>query len=282
MGKYPIAPVFIFNQNVTYQFLENISRQINQPAREAELKVEEAQILAVPGQVGYSLDIPASIESISRAILNPQDNIIPLSVHEIQPDMLDASQFAITAQSLLSSPLELTLANEEDGTAQSWKFMPQEVAAMLTFERVKTDYQTSFEVKLNENILENVLTSLSTSVNRPVENPKFIFNDQTRQLELLQPGRAGRTLNVARSISAIQSGIQNGSHSIPLECDRIEPAVKNDVRGDQLGIRELIHSEVSYFTVRRRKGFKISKLLPTASTACWLHRVKTFNGPSDG
>ena len=118
---------------------------------------------------------------------------------------------------------------------------------MLTFERVKTDHQTSFKVKLNENILENILTSLSASVNQPVENPRFIFNDHTRQLELLQPGTAGRTLNVARSISAIQSGIQNGSHSIPLEFDRIEPVVKNDVRGDQLGIRELIHSEVSYF-----------------------------------
>ena len=36
-------------------------------------------------------------------------------------------------------------------------------------------------------------------------------------------------------------------HTIPLEFDKNEPAVKNEPSGEQLGIRELIHSEVSYF-----------------------------------
>ena len=160
-GKHPVAPVYIFNQNVTYQFLEKVSQQINQPAREAELKVQGSQIICEPGQIGYSLDIPASIGLISNAILNQQDGVIPLVVKESQPELLDASQFANAARSILSSPLILTAAEDGSTSNKSWKFTPDELAAMLLFNRVKNNEKTFYEVKLNEGILNNILVSIS-------------------------------------------------------------------------------------------------------------------------
>jgi vancomycin resistance protein YoaR len=246
-GKHPISLIQIFNQNVAYQFLENVSRQINQPVREAELKVQGSHIIAEPGKIGYSLDIPASIELISNAILNQQDSIIPLIVKETQPELLDASEFAKAAQSILSSPLILTTAYDGASINKSWKFSPDELASMLLFNRVKSNGKIIFEVKINESILNNILTSIAETINRPAQNPHFIFNDETHQLEIIQPGVAGWTLNKTKSLAAIQSKLQNGVHTIPLEFDTVEPTVKNEASGDQLGIRELIHTEISYF-----------------------------------
>lgn len=246
-AKHPIAPVFVFNQNTAYLFLENLSRQINRPAREAELVVKGTQIIAKPGQSGYSLDIPATIERISDSLLTDNLSIIPLIVTESQPELMDASEFAAAAQSILSSPLILTADPDEISSGKTWKFSPTELAAMLSFERVKSNGKTTYEVKINESIMTNALKSISESVNRQAENPRFSFNDNTRRLELIQAGVIGRSLNIARSLSAIQTGLRNGLHSIPLEFDIYQPAVKNDASGDQLGIRELLHSEVSYF-----------------------------------
>jgi vancomycin resistance protein YoaR len=246
-GKHPLAPIFIFNQNVTYNFLETIRQEINQPVREAELRVQGARIIAESGQMGISLDLPASIERISGVLLNQQDGIVPLVVRESQPELLDASQFAAAAQSILASPLTLTAAKDGSSTLNSWDISPDELAAMLLFNRVKTGDKTIYEVKLNQGILNTVLASISATVNHSAENPRFTFNDATRQLELIQPAVTGRTLNLEKSLSAIQAGLQTGKHSIPLEFDLLNPSVKDEDAGEALGIRELIHSEASFF-----------------------------------
>ncbi len=246
-GSHSIAPVYQFNQKAAYQYLENISQEINRPAREAELKVQGVQIVAIPGQSGYFVDIPASIALISKSVLNQEEGILPLVVHESKPEVLDASSYAAAAQAILSGPLTLTAAGDGETTSRSWRFTPDELAGMLTFNRVKANDKTSFEVKFNEQILNSVLLAIAGEINRPAENARFTFNDDTRLLEMIQPSASGRTLNAVKSMTAIQKGVAEGKRSIPLEFDISEPAVKNDAGGEQLGIRELVRSEVSYF-----------------------------------
>lgn len=246
-AKRPIAPIFIFNQNTAYQFLEKIAEQINRPVREAELIIRGTQIQAMPGQTGYFLDIPASIDIISKSLSRKEKGILPLVVSESQPEVMDASDYAAAAQGILARSLILTAPGDSENTSKSWRFTPEELAVMLTFNRVRSGNGTVFEVKFKEQILNQILLTIAGEVNQASENPRFIFNDDTRQLELIRPGVTGRTLNIARTISAIQNGMKEEKPSIPLEFDLSEPAVKNNDRAENLGIRELVHSEVSYF-----------------------------------
>lgn len=245
--KHPVPPVFIFDQNSAYQFFEKIGKQIDRPAQEAALKVQGTRIIAEPGQTGYQLDIATTIQTITEALTRTNSSIIPLAVIEKPPEQMDARQYAAAAQTILSSPLTLNVEGDLSSPGKSWKFTPDELAAMLSFEQMKSDGKILYEVKVNEGILGNALTTISQEVNRQAENPRFTFNDETHQLEILQSGISGRTINIARSIAAIQTGLKNGLHSIPLEVDVTEPAVKNDASGEQLGIRELLRSETSYF-----------------------------------
>jgi vancomycin resistance protein YoaR len=242
-----VFPVYLFNQNITFAYLQKIADQIDQPVREANLKVQGSEIIAEPGQIGKILDIPASIKLITNAIQNQQEGVIPLAVKETFPEMQDASQYAASARTILSNSMTLTASGDSISPGGSWVFTPQEIAGMLVFDRIKNPEGVRFDVKLNENILRSILANLSPSLDHPSENPRFTFNDETRQLELIKAGITGRTLDIEMSIASIQEKIRNGVRSIPLEFSLIEPSVKNESLGEQLGIRELIRSESSYF-----------------------------------
>ena len=242
-----VSPVFILNQNNTYSFLQKIAQQIDQPTREASLRVQGSEIIAESGQIGKSLDIPSSIEMITQTLKSQQNGIIPLVVKETPPEMLDASQYAISARAILSNSMTLTAAAESGSPESSWVFTTDEIANMLIFDRIKNAEGVHYEVKLNENILRTILTNLSSSLDHPAENPRFMFNDETRQLELIKAGVTGRSLDIEKSIASIQDKIKKGDHTIPLEFSFIEPSIKNESTGEQLGIRELVETQTSYF-----------------------------------
>jgi vancomycin resistance protein YoaR len=168
-------------------------------------------------------------------------------VNETQPELLDASQYAISAQTILSKPITFTAPADPGSSGGSWVFTADEIANMLVFDRIKNTEGVHYEARLNENILRNILISLSTSIDHPAENPRFSFNDETNQLELIIAGVTGRSLDIEKSIISIQENIKNGEHTIPLIFTLIAPLVENDSSGEQLGIRELVQTEVSYF-----------------------------------
>ncbi len=242
-----VSPVYIFNQNIAYAYLQKIVDQIDQPVREANLKVQGSEIIAEPGQIGILLDIPANIASITNTIRSQRDGVIPLVVKETAPEMLDASQYAVSARTILANSMTLTAPGDSSSPGGSWVFTPQEIASMLVFDRIKNLEGAGFDVRLNENILRSLLASLSPSLDHSSENPRFSFNDETRQLELINAGVTGRSLDIEKNITLIQEKIKNGEHTIPLEFTLITPSVKNDSTGEQLGIRELVQTEVSYF-----------------------------------
>jgi len=246
-SRHLVTPVYIFNQNNTYTFLQKVAERIDQPIREASLKVQGSEIISEPGQIGKSLDIPSSIELITKTIKSQQNGVISLVVNETPPEMLDASQYAISARAILSNPITLTAPAEPGSPGGSWVFTVDELANMLVFDRIKNTEGVHYEVKLNENILRTILTSLSATLDHPSENPRFTFNDETHQLELINAGVTGRSLDIEKSITSIQEKIKNGEHTIPLEFTLIAPSVKNDSTGEQLGIRELVQTQVSYF-----------------------------------
>ncbi|HLE90477.1 MAG TPA: VanW family protein, partial [Anaerolineales bacterium] len=84
-------------------------------------------------------------------------------------------------------------------------------------------------------------------VNRLPSNAKFIFNDETRQLDLMENSSVGRELDVGASIIAINEALARGEHTIPLVVNEAQPKIAGTATGQELGITELIWAETSYF-----------------------------------
>src|SRR5258706_5686252 len=104
-----VAPVILFDQRVAFQYLTQISAQINQPVLEAGLSLEGTNVVAQPGQVGRELKIDATLIYLGAQLQTFSDGEVPLVIQEIKPQILDVSAQADAARQVLSHPLTLQI-----------------------------------------------------------------------------------------------------------------------------------------------------------------------------
>jgi vancomycin resistance protein YoaR len=91
------------------------------------------------------------------------------------------------------------------------------------------------------------LNSMKNNLEAEPINAGFIFNDDTRQLELKKPAVIGRSLEVDQSIQAINQALQNGQHTAALNFTMINPPVTDQMTGAELGVTELIAEDITFF-----------------------------------
>jgi vancomycin resistance protein YoaR len=242
-----LSPVILFDQRIAYQYLQNIASQVNQPMVEASLSIQGTDVVAQPGQVGRQLDVDATLIALSATLQTFRDGEVALVVTQQAPQVMDVSAQEDLARRILNQPLKLVLPNAQGGDPGPWKYDVQTVANMLRVERVQNGSQTQVQLALDANALRDILTGIATQVDRAPENARFIFNDQTVQLDLIHSATIGRTLQVEASIEAINQAIQGDEHNIPLKVKTTDPDVGDNATADQLGIHELVSSETSYF-----------------------------------
>ena len=240
-----VPPVIVFDERVAYQYLTQISTQINQPLVEASLKLEGTNVVTQPGQVGRELKIDATLVYLAAQLQTFSDGEVPLVVQEIQPQLMDLSAQAETARQILSQPLTLTMPN----TADSGPFIynPEVLANLVVAQRVQEGDQQQIQVLLNPRGLKDLLTPVKEQVDRLPADAKFIFNDETGQLDLMEDSRMGRALDIDASIKAINEAVARGEHGVPLVVNEAQPRVAATATGQELGITQLIWAETSYF-----------------------------------
>jgi vancomycin resistance protein YoaR len=172
---------------------------------------------------------------------------IPLIVKEYQPPIIDASSQAETVRSILSRSLILRVSNASDEKLGPWEFSPDILASMLVIERVSGNEGENFQIKLDENKLFNIIYPLKPSLTKLPRNARFIFNDDSRQLEVIRQAVIGRELMVEESIQHINEQLQAGNHEINLVFNYTNPAATDNMTASDLGITELVSSETSFF-----------------------------------
>ncbi|MCD6576815.1 MAG: VanW family protein [Anaerolineaceae bacterium] len=241
-----IAPDLTFNEQDAVDVLEQIGNKRNQPLIEAGLEVDGTQVTATPGQIGQVLNIKSSLAAIREYFMNPSQGTIDLLVEQQYPLMMDATEFIPLAQDILNQPFVIEAPEDEEFLKRTWTIIPENLAPMLIF-KVNNEERSAIIPQVNEEYLLNQLQSMSDQVNSPPENPRFIFNDDTHQLDLLSSGKNGRTLNIEASMKIIQAALANGNHKAVLSIDKRSPAISNSPSAQELGITELVHQESSYF-----------------------------------
>ena len=242
-----IPPVIVFDQRVAFQYLSQISSQINQPMLEANLKLEGTNVVTQPGQVGRELKIDATLLYLGSQLQTFTDGEVQLVVQEIPPQILDVSGQADVARQILSQPLTLAIPNAASGDPGPYVYNVEVLANLIGVQPTRNGDQVGYEVVLNPTGLRDLLVAIKSNVDRLPSNAKFIFNDETRQLDLMADSTTGRTMDVEASIQAINDALLRGEHTVNLVVNEAQPQVTGTTTGQQLGITELIHAETSYF-----------------------------------
>ncbi len=242
-----VPPVIVFDERIAYHYLSQISTQINQPLMEASLKLEGTNVITQPGQVGRELKIDATLVYLAAQLQTFSDGEVPLVVQEIQPQLLDVSAQAEAARQILSQPLTLAIPNAAAGDVGPFIYNPEVLSNLVVAQRVEEGDQQVIKVLLNPRGLKDLLTPVKSQVDRLPADAKFIFNDQTAQLDVMEDSRVGRALDIDASIKAINEAVARGEHAASLVVNEAQPRVPATATGQELGITQLIWEETSYF-----------------------------------
>jgi vancomycin resistance protein YoaR len=242
-----LSPWFVFDERIAQHYMAGIAQQVDEPIIEASLGVNGVEVEVHSGQVGRSLDVDAALASLDAQMKTMTDGLVPLVVNETPPVILDATAQANLARQILSAPLTLQLPNPEEGDPGPWTFEPVVLAQMLSIQRVKTDTGEVYQVGVSPDVLRGFLQNLAPQLSRSPQNARFIFNDDTRKLEVIQPAVIGRGLDVDASLAQINQQLLAGQHNINLVMQTTSPPATNDTTAESLGITELVSSYTSYF-----------------------------------
>jgi vancomycin resistance protein YoaR len=238
-----VAPVILFDQRVAYYYLNQIASQINQPVAEGTLVLNGTDVIAQPGKVGRELMMDATLLYLSGQLQTFADGEIPLVVQEIQPQILDVSGQADKARQILSQSLSLVIPDASANDPAPYVYTPEVLASLISIQRTENGVQ----VGLGHSGLRDILVPIKSQVDRKASDAKFIFNDDTRQLDVMAESQVGRTMDVEASIQAINDALSRGEHTVPLVINEAQPRVASTATGQELGITELVWAETSYF-----------------------------------
>ena len=237
-----LPPVVRFDGALAAHYLQGLAAEIDRPTREATLRIQGDRVEVSPGQVGRRLDVPATVARMVDPISRLVDGQVELVIQQLPPRVLDASAAAKQARAMLSQPL--TLQTEGAGP---WVFEPHHVASFLRIDLLEGPAGAEYRVQVEPQALATALQPLAAELDRPASNARFIFNDDTRELELIAPAVEGRTLDIPATVAAVQQSLAAGEHTVELRFQRQQPMVGDQATAAELGIQEPVVVVKSYF-----------------------------------
>ena len=244
---HEIAPQFVYDERITHTVLEQIRTETDLETIEATLKIEGAEVVTTPGQHGRELNSEATIEALLPYLIGYQNVSLQLPVEDRPAMIVDANEQAEMAREALRQ--DFTIRAPDGGShGGPWTITKESLASMLTLSRVEGEEGgITYDLSLAREPMIEFLTSFAPGLTLDPENARFIFNDETLQLDLAKSAVIGRSVDAEMTIRAIENALRNGEHAASIDFEYRNPVVTDDASGQDLGIVELIHAETSYF-----------------------------------
>jgi vancomycin resistance protein YoaR len=246
-----ISPTLRYDQNIAVSQLEAIARSIDTAPQDATLSVSGLDIQATPGRTGHSVDITTTLARLDNAILSlSAGGEVPLAINETPPIALDADAAAQRARIALSAPVVLIADGANGQTLGPWVATVDQIRALLRVDTVRGDDGTlHYEVSVNPAPFQDYLQTLAPGLISTPQNGRFHFNESTHQLEVIQPARNGRTLNIPQTLARMEEAIfSTDNRTVPLAFDYTLPQYPNDVTAAELGITQMISQATTFYT----------------------------------
>jgi len=263
-----LAPQFVMDEKTGSEYLAGIAAGVNQPVMEASLELDGLEVLVQPGQIGREMDIQASLEVVGLQMQSMQDGSIPLIVTETYPVILDVTAQAEFARQILSQPLLLQIPDAADNDPGPWSIQPDKLVEMMIIERINTDDGSEYRITLDSEALREYLVGREGTINRNSKSARMYFDDETRELVLIEEDETGLVLDINQSIIDIQAQLLEGTHAIDLAVEKTFPGVTSEHTAEELGITELVSSQTSYFS-----GSGSSRMNNIATAAAKFHGI---------
>ncbi len=240
-----LAPRIVFSPNLARAYFEQMAAQIDRPPLDAGLQLNGTTVITTPAQVGRALNVEAALKLLPDLARTEGPKRLVLPIDTEQPRLTDVSAVAAQLQQVLNRNMTLVLANPAPGEPASWDLTPQQLLSFLMVDKAADG--KAIEVKFNEEALRAGLADLAHQIDRAPENARFVFNDETRQLEVIKPGKIGRALDITTTSTRMLEALGRGDQQVTLAVAEQRPDFYDDVKAADLGITELVSTGQTFY-----------------------------------
>ncbi len=269
-----LPPVTMYDERLAQAYLKSIASQVDRPVTEASFAINGLDVVAQPGQVGRILNVDASLVYLRAQMQTFRDGAVPLVIQEKAPEILDVSSQAEIARRLLSSPFVIAIPDAVQGDPGPWQIAPQDLAAILRVSRIRDGAGAAqYRLELDQATLETRIREIARQVDRHAQNSRFTFNDDTRQLDLIQSAAIGRSVDVEATVQAVEEAVSQGQPGAYMKLNITQPQVGDTATAQQLGITQLISAQTTYF-----RGSSSSRMQNIQTAAAKFHGVLVAPG----
>lgn len=241
--------VVVYHQEWTYAYLTNVmSQYVETPPQDAYLALEGTRVVYRRGVPGQRIAWPALLQQLTQAFARMQNPRVELPLETVPPQILQAQELAQALESLMAQGVELYVPQGSEDDPGPWRLTPEQLVSMLRIVRQLDPHgRARYVLEVDPSGLDSLLQTITAEVLRDPVNPRFAFDPETRQLELLEPAVYGRRLKVEATRQAFVQAVGQGQTRVPLVLDIRPPQVTDDATAEELGIRELIVEHTTYF-----------------------------------
>lgn len=129
---WPVAPVLTLDETVARDRLEALAPEMSLPAKDASLRIENGTIVPVPAEMGYTLNISATLEALKAnpAAILAGETLLAVP-QPVAPRVNDVGPALAEAQRLLDTPLSINAYDPIQDETITWPVPRQVVAGWL-------------------------------------------------------------------------------------------------------------------------------------------------------
>ena len=241
-----IQPVFLFDERVAFNRITKIAEEIDTPMDDPSIVLQGSEVMIVPGKSGMMLDRSLTMSMLQIYAQNLQSADIDLPVITLEPTEANLGEQKQVLDNLLHRDFVL-YTDDERGVRNAGSIPADVLAGMIDFEPVMTDGDLTIEMNPKVEPFYTRLLEIGSSVYKTAQDAKFIFDNSTRSLRLIQQAETGKELDIDKSLENIAEAIRVGRNEAEVALNIIEPKVTGNETAEELGIRELVHTENTYF-----------------------------------
>ncbi len=229
-------PLHITIDQATMQrYILDRATEIDQPAVDASLSLQDAQLIITPAASGRQVSTNEVLYELTAALQTLEPTTVAFRTREIPPVLNDADVTAAreVIDALLQAPLTIRAGDDE------WIWSVEELSAMITIARLpEASGDGDFlAVSLHQNLIRERVREIADATEQVGVYPRLNWADG--KLEVFREGKPGKRINEARAAELIQAAAMKPYRRIMLPFVTIDPPVTVDNLG-ALGINELI------------------------------------------
>jgi len=258
-----IQPVVVFDQSKAVTVLDQIGGEINRPVLEATLLLRGTNVTTTAGQIGRQLDAGATLAKVRDIVLNMSTGgEIPLIIHETAPRLLSAEEPAAQVRAAIASSIQVFIPSADQKDPGPWEATPDFLASLLSIKRVDADTGTHYEISTNMEALRAFLNKLAPTLRVDAQSARFVFNDTTRDIDVIQDSVNGRDIDLDATIEGFSSTLfRKENRRVPIVFKTVVPPVNSNSKAKDLGITEKVVESTTYFygsTPERRTNIQVA------------------------